>query len=124
MSVAGFGDIVGYSETTVTNTAPYDVYSMTIATAGETGGIYILCWAHNPSQVAHYSFPIGVFTLHGPTSQSLHECTLTVECSLTLAGTKNFANTNAIRIMESTLSCGSSAAQFDFTGMTNPKVQP
>ena len=61
--------------------------------------------------------------MHYNTAQSLLECTLTVECTLQLVGTEDFANTNAIRIIESTQSCGSIASQFSFAGLTNPSVQ-
>ena len=46
-----------------------------------------------------------------------------IRCIVTLVGTANFATTNAIRIIQTTQSCGTTAAQFSFGGLNNPSVQ-
>ena len=94
------------------SSSPYREFNFGTATAGLANTAYQICWAADSS----YSFRVGSFQIFGPFTTNTG-CTLTEVCAIQLSGV-GLASTNAVRILESVSSCGSTAAAVStFTGL-------
>ncbi|CAE8630678.1 unnamed protein product, partial [Polarella glacialis] len=105
------------------NSAPYDTYNLNTPIAGLPSPNYKVCWAHAPGIVGGkelYRVPLGLLTVNGP-NQVSQECTLGLDCVITLSGTGLVA-TNQVFIIDDGSSCGDASPTLAaFSGVTNPQ---
>jgi len=103
-----------------------DTYNGGIATAGEPGFEFTLCWAFAPAggagaATSEYKVPVGNFWVNGPRQGISLACTLGQPCNMVLDGW-GLQNTNKVLIAAGTAPCGDPALESAvMQGITNPK---
>jgi hypothetical protein len=107
------------------NLADGDTYNAGMATAGDPGFEFILCWAFDPAGglgTSEYRVPVGAFWVNGPKQGISISCTLGQPCNLVLEGW-GLQNTNRVLIAAGTAACGTDGIESAvMEGITNPQL--
>lgn len=100
---------------------PTATFDLGTASGGNVGD-YLLC---HGSSIDADDFPdqVGTFTMKGPSSGQAFDCTLGVDCILTLAGFSQSASPANYQVVITSGSCGSGLTAASFSGsFENPRI--